>query len=608
MSLYLKNCKEVNLWVITNLMTFWNRHTVGAVWLAIAVLALAPVAQADESGIEAAGHLIEAENALNAGDYLKAATEYRRAAELSDDVQVAKQATEVGMRLGFNEQALASVERWRELAPDDDESRVYYMRIHLRLGNIRKARKEIEEVIEQGDGKADQRLLQLLPLLSDEDPQYADELMRQLAKPYKDSAAANFATAVMALQAGDAEWALEKAGKAIELEPNWLRPKLVKARSLLLDGQVDEATEYMARIVGDDPHADADSRMELALMYLTAGRDDDALSQVSQILLEQPSRTDALRLMAIINFRQGNLDVAEDDFNDLLSSGDYTMDALYYLARIADYESEYDRAVRLYSQVRSGQNTVTSQRRAAAIVALELDDPEDAVHRLDTFADRNPEHAVDMVLAKAQLFAALERYEESLAYYNKVAEFRPDEEGVALGRAELMLRMGRLDDAIEGYRYAVKQWPDSPTSLNALGYTLADRTDQFREAEKLIKKALKYEPDNAAIIDSLGWVYFKTGRYEAALEQLEIAYSRFPDHEVASHIVDTLIELGREDEALAFLVEAEVKDPDSDLLAEVRGRRFPGTQAAAAEEEATDDEDAPEAESAPEPAAETSPE
>jgi tetratricopeptide (TPR) repeat protein len=116
---------------------------------------------------------------------------------------------------------------------------------------------------------------------------------------------------------------------------------------MLLAGDQEGAIDYTSRIVGDDPDPDPEARMELAIMLLSAGRDDDALSQVNQILLEQPARMDALRLMAIINFRLDNLDVAWADFEDVLASGHYTMDALYYLGRIADRRSDHEQAVRL---------------------------------------------------------------------------------------------------------------------------------------------------------------------------------------------------------------------------------------------------------------------
>ena len=112
-------------------------------------------------------------------------------------------------------------------------------------------------------------------------------------------------------------------------------------------------------------------------------------------------------------------------------------------------------------------------------------------------------------------------------------------------------------------------------SLNALGYTLADRTDDYKEAEKLIRKALEYDPESPAIIDSLGWVLYKQGDYEAALGELQRAYEKLDDHEVAAHIVETLVALERHDEALEVLVDAESRHTDSQLLQDVRDRLFP---------------------------------
>ena len=64
------------------------------------------------------------------------------------------------------------------------------------------------------------------------------------------------------------------------------------------------------------------------------------------------------------------------------------------------------------------------------------------------------------------MLASLERYTEALTFYDQLLEFRPDSEGISLGRAELMLRMDRVDECVEQYRKAVKRWPDSALSLN----------------------------------------------------------------------------------------------------------------------------------------------
>ena len=149
-----------------------------------------------------------------------------------------------------------------------------------------------------------------------------------------------------------------------------------------------------------------------------------------------------------------------------------------------------------------------------------------------------------------------------------------DEPPVLPGHICQAIAEGRLDDAIAAYRAAAKRWPESSMTLNALGYTLADRTEEYREAEKFIRKALKYDPDSPAIIDSLGWVLHKLGRHEEALVELRRAYEGFDDPEVAAHIVEVLDALGRHDEALAFLESAEEKRPDSKLLEDVRKRLF----------------------------------
>ncbi len=548
-----------------------------AVFAVLALSLFSLISAADDAQpSDASAHLLQGEIALQQMDYLKAAREFRMAAELSSSVDIARKATRVASSYGFSEDALLSAERWLELDPDDDEALFHLARQQLRLGELRASRRSYKKLIERDDGSPDERLLSLIGVLSQEDAASADEIMRWLARPYKDSAAAHYAVAVMALQVDDVEYAQKRVQRAIELKPDWLRPKLLYGRTLLVAGDHEAAIDYIARLIGDDPQPDPDARMELALVMMAAGRDDDALSQVNQIQYETGYQPDALRLMAILNFRQENLDAAWEDFQDLLSTGRHTMDALFYLARIADYRGESDRAIRLYAQVTDGSHTITAQRRAAALIAYQREAPDTAIDQLDGFAQDNPAYAIDIVQAKAQLLVSLERYTEALTFYDQLLEFRPDSEGISLGRAELMLRMDRVDECVEQYRKAVKRWPDSALSLNALGYTLADRTDQYKEAEKLIRKALKIDPDSAAIIDSLGWVLHKTGQHEAALAELKRAYEKLDDPEVASHIVEVLAALDRNDEALEILVAAEEKTPSNPLLKDVRERFFAG--------------------------------
>ncbi len=547
----------------------------GFLLIAAACLLSAAQVGAQDAETDELDRLLErAELALQGGEYRTAAEDYSAAAALSEEPEIAQTATRVAYTYGFNELGLDAAERWAELQPDSEEAVLYLAQLNLRLGELRRSANYFADLVENGEGEPDQRLLSLIPILSEEDPIQAERLMRRLARPYRNSSYAHYAAAVMSLQAGNGEEAEERAQRAIELDPEWIRPKLLFARALMLQGEDEAAIDFAARIVGDSPQPDPEARLELAIMYLSAGRDDDALSQVNQVLLEQPSRTDALRMLAIINFRLGNLDAASDDFQDLLASGRYTMDALYYLARIADSREDYTRAIGLYSQITRGQNVVAAQRRASALIARE-GEAETAIEHLRDFAEQHPSYAIEMVAAEAQLMVSLDRYDDALAVYDRIAVYRPDNEGVMLGRAELLVRMDRVDDAVEQYRKAVDMFPDSANSLNALGYTLADKTTEYREASRLIRKALKLDPNSPAIIDSWGWVLYRLGKHEEALEQLRRAYRDYPDGEVAAHIVEVLWVLERNDEALELLERAELESPDHPLLKDIRERAFP---------------------------------
>ena len=305
-------------------------------WTGLVFLGTSAISIAQEATEETADHVLAAEAALEEQRYQDAARHYVEAAEQSSSAEVAKMATRIAYSYGFNDDALRAAERWSELEPDSDEARLYVAQLQLRTGELRAAESSFQRLLEDGEQAIDEQLLRLIPLLGREDPADAYEVMRRLARPYRDSPYANYAVAVLALEAGELDIASERASKAIELDPDWVRPHLVYARAMLLSGDEEGAIDYTSRLVGDDPDPDPEARLELAIMLVSAGRDDDALSQVNQILLEQPYRTDALRLMAIINFRLERLDAAKADFEDLLASGNYRMDALYYLGRIAD--------------------------------------------------------------------------------------------------------------------------------------------------------------------------------------------------------------------------------------------------------------------------------
>jgi tetratricopeptide (TPR) repeat protein len=127
-------------------------------------------------------------------------------------------------------------------------------------------------------------------------------------------------------------------------------------------------------------------------------------------------------------------------------------------------------------------------------------------------------------------------------------------------------RQDRIGKAEADLRRLLVIEPDNVAALNALGYTLADRTDRYREALELIDRARVAEPGNAAIIDSYGWVLFKLGKARQALDHLRHAYALQEDPDIASHLGQVLWVLGQKDEARHYFEAARKLDPDNRSL------------------------------------------
>jgi tetratricopeptide (TPR) repeat protein len=127
----------------------------------------------------------------------------------------------------------------------------------------------------------------------------------------------------------------------------------------------------------------------------------------------------------------------------------------------------------------------------------------------------------------------------------------------------------RLDILERDLKQVIAIEPENANALNALGYTLTDQTDRHEEALGLIERALAIKPNEAAFIDSLGWVHYRLENYELAVENLRRALDLFPNDEVAAHLGEALWVIGNTEEARKIWNEALKATPDSDILKKV---------------------------------------
>jgi tetratricopeptide (TPR) repeat protein len=174
--------------------------------------------------------------------------------------------------------------------------------------------------------------------------------------------------------------------------------------------------------------------------------------------------------------------------------------------------------------------------------------------------------------ATGQILREAKRDKEALVFLTKALAEQPEQTELLYEHAMTAERLKQFDLMEQQLRALIAIKPDQALAYNALGYSLADRGIRLDEAEELIRNALSLRPDDGMLIDSLGWVFFKQRKYPQALEQLENAYKRLPDGEIAAHLGEVHWEMGQKDKAREVWKEALAKEPKHPVLLETLKR------------------------------------
>ena len=507
---------------------------------------------------------LAAERALAAGEYRLAASEYRKAALASVDTATLAAAAEIGYEFGSDDDTGDVLERWKDLAGSDPGPWLVEGQIALRVADAEAAAASFVRYLGLAQlpyidtDAAFERVSSAL--VGANRRQVALDVAERIAEGMDDNWRAYRLLSIVAMTDDDLTRSLEAAERAYALAPESFEAGMLQARAIVLGGDRAAGIEF-AEAIGEVATS-AEDRLAYARFLSTSDKVEDAAAVVEALLEEQPDNADALQARAILDIRSGDFDVAWERLSQLAAKPSHRHDALFFLANIAERGGRSEQAKRIYGQIGEGPNAVLAQQRISAILFAD-GDADGALAGLDRYTRAHPEGGFTLQLTRAQIYRELGEHDKAIALYDRMLDIRPESEGLKLTRAEAYLTSGDLDAAIKAYRRSLRDHPDSALSLNALGYTLADRTDRFAEARQLIERALELEPNNAAIIDSMGWVEFKLGNLAAARTHLERAWDLIKDPEVAAHLGETLWQLGERERAREVLKEAYDRNPDS---------------------------------------------
>ena len=172
-------------------------------------------------------------------------------------------------------------------------------------------------------------------------------------------------------------------------------------------------------------------------------------------------------------------------------------------------------------------------------------------------------------IAEGEILNSFKRYSEAFKLYTDALKDLTDNNRLLYARALTAEKLGEIDLAIKDLTSIVKREPQNAQALNALGYTLIDKTSRVEEGLDYVKRALELEPDDPAIHDSMGWAYYRLGKYEEALKYLRRAFAKLKDAEIAAHLGEVLWVAGDHAAAQKVWNAALQHAPDDDLLLNV---------------------------------------
>lgn len=510
--------------------------------------------------------VLGAEVALQRGEYLEASKAYLRAAQSAEDEALAEQATRVAYehrQWSIVEQA---ADRWLRLNHTNEEARRYAAFAALHLYRLDDAAEHLGTLLDTAYINPAAGFLALLPQLADEAPAAAvTSVLEKLVAKYPNVTEAHYALSQAALRSDNFALGLTHAQKARELAPYWSPAGLLLARAQLINGDADAGLATVRAVLEQD-NQDA-HRLEYALMLIQAGQEEEGKKELSALASAEETALVVERALADIEFQLGNRDAAAKRFTNLLSTGRFVYESLFYLGAIAESRQAWDDALQLYGRVTSGDFAIAAQTRAARI-KTQQQGLEAGLKHLEDFASTRPQYRVEIVAARSALLAQNGDTKGALATLDEALKKYPDAVDLRFARVFQLESSDRVNEAVQELRKIVADRPGDPVALNALGYTLVDRTRHHREGLELIEQALKQTPDNGAVLDSMGWALHRLGRNEEALEYLEHSKRRISDPEVEAHIGAVLIALGRKDEARDVLMRAIERYPDNDKLKE----------------------------------------
>jgi tetratricopeptide (TPR) repeat protein len=525
-----------------------------------------PVRAFSEKGLY---ELLVAEVAGYRGQYKIALSKYMEQAKATQDAGVAARATRLANYLKDHRSIFQASKIWVQADQDNLEARRYLVDQLIRQRDYVQAMSQMKEIKRLGgDAHFDIFAFRIASMDIEGRHSLLTSVVEMLDH-FPNDKDLRFTQAALLEQTGEPEKALEIVDLLLveEGRVNLVILKVNLLRTLDRDTDVMDFLDAQVEIGTDSRRI----RAMYARQLFEVDRRQEAKLQYQLLLGDNPEDDEVLFALALIAMHEDDDQIARKYLNRMIRLNARRDEAYYYLGSLAEKAGDNMTAIREYGKVKKGYNFISAQARIASLISGKAGLSEARIF-LGQSRVANPGAEGPLVLLEAQLLSEASEEDELFGFLDSQLALDPDNLGLLYFRAMSGQKFGSLEILERDLQKVIQLDPGNADAMNALGYTLADQTDRHEEAYSLIAKALTIKPEEAAFLDSMGWVLYRLDRLSEAIDYLQRAYQLFPNDEVAAHLGEVLWKDGQRFRAKKVWKKALELAPESPFLVNILER------------------------------------
>jgi tetratricopeptide (TPR) repeat protein len=500
--------------------------------------------------------LLLAEIATNRRELGAAAALYGELSDNYNDTAAISRAVALNQSIGNYAKMLELSQKWISFRPEDPEALRALTLSAIANGQITLGTNTLSQWL-TADPKADVSLI--LPgakNLSDNQITELNTELNGLQTQFKRSPSLLYTRARIELSLGRPNQALDLINQSLKIEDNF-QVRLFQYQVVLANEDIPKAKKLIEQLDKNNPN-----NRQVGIQYarFIYAYEPTNLAKLQELQTRFSMEPTISRTYARAAFDQEEYDSAQAVFQHLLNHA-YADEAHYFLGRIDLMNDNLDAAANHFESVETTPYITSALAEWASMARIV--DEERFLEAITKGKKAHPDLVTTMTRLEASFLQLTYQTQRAWQTLDDALLRSPHDTRLLYDQAMLSAELDRFDVMEDNLSKIIDIDPENTNALNALGYTWADQNKNLELANVYIDKALGSNPDNAAFQDSKGWILYRQGDLEGALEWLEKAYKQMKNDEVAAHIAEVLWYLNRSEDAQTYLNEVIRLNPDS---------------------------------------------